>query len=169
MIGRKWDSARTGNRRSIRLSDYDYSNSGFYFITLAVQNRSKLFWDGKIMNDAGVMVKSIIMEMPKYYSGIGLDEFVVMPDHIHLILKINFNSKYKLSEIIQRFKIMTTNKYISGVRNENWKPFDGRLWQRDYYERIVRGPIELDRIRKYINNNPIRLLMNVGADSYIRP
>jgi len=177
MKGRKWDSARTGNRKSIRLPDYDYSKSGYYFVTLALQNRSKLFWDGNILNDAGAMVESVILEIPKYYSGIGLDEFVVMPDHAHVIFKIDVGAdshirpknKLKLSEIIQRFKIMTTNKYISGVRNENWKPFDGRLWQRDYYERIVRDPMELDRIKIYVKNNPNRLLMNVGADSYIRP
>ena len=61
-----------------------------------------------------------------------------------------------LSEIIQWFKIMTTNEYIRGVKQSGWPPFRKRVWQRDYYEHIVRDDGALDRIRQYIADNPAR-------------
>ena len=55
---------------------------------------------------------------------------------------------------MQWFKTMTTNGYIRGVKTLGWTPFPGQLWQRDYYERVIRNPAELDAIRLYIANNP---------------
>ena len=59
-----------------------------------------------------------------------------------------------LPEIVQWFKTMTTNEYIRGVKTMGWPPFPGKLWQRNYYEHIIRNEAELDRIRTYIANNP---------------
>ncbi len=59
-----------------------------------------------------------------------------------------------LGRIVQWFKTMTTNVYVRGVHERGWQPFDGRLWQRNYYEHIIRDGDELDRIRDYIVNNP---------------
>jgi REP element-mobilizing transposase RayT len=56
--------------------------------------------------------------------------------------------------MIRWFKTMTTNEYIRNVKQNRWKPFDGRLWQRNYYEQIVRDEISLQRVREYIVNNP---------------
>lgn len=64
--------------------------------------------------------------------------------------------------IIQWFKTMTTNEYIRGVRNAGWRPFDRRLWQRNYYEHIVRQDGSIDRIRKYIDDNPARWHANAN-------
>ncbi|MFA7300706.1 MAG: transposase [Candidatus Shapirobacteria bacterium] len=63
-----------------------------------------------------------------------------------------------MGNIIQWFKTMTTNEYIKNVKNNNWPEFQGRLWQRNYYERIIRDKEELNRIRKYIKNNPVKLV-----------
>ena len=60
-----------------------------------------------------------------------------------------------LQEIVQWFKTMTTNEYIRNVKNLKWKPFDGKLWQRNYYEHIIRNEKALYRIRQYIKNNPL--------------
>jgi putative transposase len=59
-----------------------------------------------------------------------------------------------LSQIIQWFKTMTTNEYIRGVKQLGWKPFNGKIWQRDYYEHIIRSEAEADRIARYIESNP---------------
>jgi hypothetical protein len=59
-----------------------------------------------------------------------------------------------LSEVVQWFKTMTTNAYIQGVRDQAWPPFDRRLWQRNFYEHVVRGEGDLERIRRYIADNP---------------
>ncbi|MFZ5878781.1 MAG: transposase [Chloroflexota bacterium] len=61
-----------------------------------------------------------------------------------------------LSQMIQWFKTMTTNEYIRGVKNLGWKPFNGKVWQRDYYEHIIRNPSAADRIARYIEANPAR-------------
>jgi putative transposase len=61
-----------------------------------------------------------------------------------------------LSQTIQWFKTMTTNEYIRGVKQLDWKPFNGRVWQRNYYEHILRNETELDRIARYIESNPAR-------------
>jgi REP element-mobilizing transposase RayT len=72
----------------------------------------------------------------------------------------NYNSRCEhtgspLYKIVQWFKTMTTNDYIRNVKTNNWKPFNKKLWQRNYYEHIIRNEIELNRIRKYILNNPL--------------
>jgi len=59
-----------------------------------------------------------------------------------------------VGRVIQAFKSLTTNAYIHGVKNHNWPPFVGKLWQRNYYERIIRNEAELNNIRQYIHDNP---------------
>jgi putative transposase len=61
-----------------------------------------------------------------------------------------------LPDIVHWFKTMTTNEYIHGVKNLGWPPFPGKLWQRNYYEHIIRQEADLDRIRRYIIENPIK-------------
>ena len=61
-----------------------------------------------------------------------------------------------LGKIMQWFKTMTTNAYIRGVKQDGWEPFPGKLWQRNYYERIVRNERGLNAVRQYIQNNPVR-------------
>ncbi|MBI5415010.1 transposase [Candidatus Peregrinibacteria bacterium] len=67
-----------------------------------------------------------------------------------------------LPDIVHRFKTMTTKKYSDGVKNNNWSPFPGKLWQRNYYEHIIRDEDSLNRIREYIQNNP----SNWGKDEF---
>jgi len=61
-----------------------------------------------------------------------------------------------LSDVVERFKSLTTKRYGEGVRAEGWTPYDGHLWQRGYYDRVVRNERELDRFRRYIDANPAR-------------
>lgn len=174
-----------GERKSIRLKGWDYSRNGYYFVTVDVQDKLKLFWDmAKIvgvdrcvdpkLNEIGKMIDYWWNEIPNHFDGVELDEYVVMPDHAHGIVKINDNGRtrgqtpttagrhrsarttcvHALGDIIQWFKTMTTNVYIRGVKNDNWPKFHRRLWQRNYYERIIRNEIELNRVRDYIRNNP---------------
>ncbi|MCK9523321.1 MAG: hypothetical protein M0R76_09820 [Proteobacteria bacterium] len=81
------------HRRSIRLRDYDYAQSGAYFITICTQDRECLFGEvvnGQMrMNDAGRMIQAIWDEIPAHYPGVDIDEFVVMPDHVHGIIIIS--------------------------------------------------------------------------------
>lgn len=155
------------HRRSIRLKGYDYSQAGAYFITCCVQKRICLF--GEIehhvlsLNHAGRMIEKIWLELPDYYQNVETDAFVVMPNHFHGIVVLKNvgagpracpESQMTLPDIVHRFKSLTTTQYRKGVKSQNWEPFMGKLWQRNYYEHIVRNSDDLNRIREYIQNNP---------------
>jgi len=166
------------HRRSIRLKGYDYSQRGYYFVTVCTKRRWCLFGeiekDRTILNDAGKMIGRWWNELKNKYANIEIDEYVVMPNHCHGIINIvgsvgadqrvcpNNMGEHAGSplqgrpiyEMIQWFKTMTTNEYIRNVKQNRWEPFDGKLWQRNYYEQIVRDEISLRRVREYIINNP---------------
>ena len=144
-------------------------------MTICAQNRKCLFGEivnGKmVLNDAGRMVESVWNEIPKYYPGIDIDVCQIMPNHIHGIVVIvgagpcacpdtgqpqGVAPTMSLSDVVHRFKTMTTKRYIDGVKQNGWPTFPGKLWQRGFYERIIRNENELNRIREYIVNNPIR-------------
>jgi putative transposase len=173
------------NRRSIRLKEYNYSQPGYYFVTVCVEDRRNLFSDiedGKItLNDAGFMVQAAWDEIPEYYNGIDIDVFQIMPNHFHGIIIVGagpracpndeqFNQRgdeqsgqprgvaptLSLGDIVGRFKSLTTTKYIHGIKNNNWPPFKKCFWQRNYYEHVIRDDNDLNRIREYIVNNPAK-------------
>jgi REP element-mobilizing transposase RayT len=173
------------HRRSIRLKNYDYSTVGAYFVTICVKNRDPLFgnvFDNKIiLNDAGQMIVTEWEVLPTRFPTIELDEFVVMPNHFHAILVINpagaglvpalavpaLNQTTKrattrvaptLGDMLGAFKSITTHRYIQGVKQHGWLPFDRRLWQRNYWEHIIRDETSLHKIRQYIQHNPARWL-----------
>lgn len=162
-------------RKSMRLQGYDYSAAGAYFVTICTYNREYLFGEnvnGKIiLNDAGKMISDIWYRIPDYYPGNDVDTFVVMPNHIHGIIFVGAGPRacpekgrpqgvaptgLSLSAIIHRFKTMTTKRYTDGVRRFAWIPFNKKLWQRNYYNHIIRDDKELACIREYIVNNPIK-------------
>jgi putative transposase len=169
------------NRRSIRLKEYDYSQSGAYFVTICAHDRECLFGeivDGKmILNDVGRMVQAIWDDIPSHYAGIDTDAFIIMPNHIHTIIFIvgaapcgrpdsdngqargpapTENTPLSLADVVHRFKTMTTKRYADGVKQIGWPAFAGRLWQRNYYERVIRNEDELNEIRQYIVDNPAK-------------
>jgi REP element-mobilizing transposase RayT len=170
------------NRQSIRLRGYDYSQSGAYFVTICTQNKKCFFGnmlnDEMVLNDAGQMINMIWNELPINYPGINIDKFQIMPNHVHGIIIIDKGqprdstkgqprgdkgqprgvaptaSGLSLPDVVHRFKSLTTARYIRGVKQKQWPSFPGKLWQRNYYEHIVRDENELNDIRKYIMENP---------------
>ena len=149
----------TYNRKNIRLKNYDYGQNGLYFVTICIQNRDHLLGEisdnGHCIYDSGVMVQSVWNNLSQYYSGVKSHDFVVMPNHIHGIIELE-NSDLDLSEIIRRFKTFTTHQYIKGVHDKNWQLFYKRLWQRNYYEHIIRDDESLKQLQQYILNNPLQ-------------
>jgi putative transposase len=154
------------HRRSIRLKGYDYSRKGAYFVTMCIQNREcllgKIVNNKMVLNDGGTMIESVWEEIPKAYPGTGIDIFQIMPNHVHAIILVGIRGQPRgvaptlsLPDIVHRFKIMTTKKYMDGVSTANWLPFLKKLWQRNYYEHIIRDEGEYDRIYEYIINNPL--------------
>ena len=172
------------NRRSIRLKGYDYSQAGMYFITICVQNRVCLFremTDILALNDAGEMVEKWYWELENKFLDIKCHEMIIMPNHFHCIVEnigtasatsvgadlcvcpdesilgesiLGEHTGSPLHRVVQWFKTMTTNEYIRGVKTLGWQPFNGKLWQRNYYEHIIRNDESYQRISEYIINNP---------------
>jgi putative transposase len=141
-------------RRSTRLKDYDYSQNGAYFITICVEKRKHLFGkvvdDAMQLNDAGKMVDYWWGELPKHFTGIDTDLYIVMPNHFHGILLLFDNTPdVSVIRIVQWFKTMTTNAYIQGVKNSSWRRFDGHLWQRSFHDHIIRNEQSLQKLREY--------------------
>lgn len=132
--------------------------------------------DGKMrLNEVGQMVNSVWNELPLRYPGIETDEFAIMPNHIHGIIILNVGAgpcacskkgqprgvaptlkKMSLPSAVHRFKSMVTTHYRKGIIQKNWRYFDKRVWQRNYYEHIIRNDESLNKIREYIITNPQR-------------
>lgn len=160
------------HRRSIRLKGYDYSQAGAYFVTIDVQNGECLFGEivngEMILNEAGKMIDEQWNALRERFPNADLDVYQIMPDHFHGIIVIlgmpvmalpdveeaALRKLPTLGDMIGAFKSITTHEYILGVGNKNWPRFSKRLWQRNYYEHIIRDEKDLDRIRNYIQANP---------------
>ena len=173
---------RSHQRFSLRLEEYDYSFVGAYFVTICTWGRKCLF--GEIadsimgLNETGQIVQSNWEDLPNRFPSIEIDEFVVMPNHIHGIIVISgahgsihkmsvraiheslvekstaYDNKTKrrnmlLPKVIGYFK-MNTAKKINQLRNTPGIP----VWQRNYYDHIIRNERSLTAIQQYIQNNP---------------
>ncbi len=163
-------------RKQIRLKGFDYSKSGYYFVTICTQNREE--WFGKVksgithLNKFGEFAKNFWNEIPGHFEDVEIDEFSIMPNHAHGILIIERNmvgdaymrphqrnafmhslqdkTKMLLSKIIQQYKASVTRK-INNFQND--LHFE---WQRSFYDHVIRKESELFRIREYIQNNPLK-------------
>jgi REP element-mobilizing transposase RayT len=150
-------------RRHQRLQGYDYSSAGCYFVTLCVQDRLPLL--GRIaggemlLSPAGAMVQLSLQEMPRRYSDVNLDALVVMPDHLHVIVTLGGGGR-SLSTVMHRVKSQTTAIYGRKVWLSGWPPFHVRLWQRGFYDRVIRDERQLNAIREYMMQNPLRWSLN---------
>lgn len=157
------------HRRSIRLKDYDYSQAGAYFITVCTYNRGCLFGDvvnGEMqLNDCGRVVEREWVNTANIRKNIELGVYVVMPNHFHGIMILRRGiARYaptsgrfgkmapgSLSAIVRSFKSAATRR-INGLRGTPGTP----VWQRNYYEHILRNGAELNEIREYVANNPLK-------------
>ena len=164
------------HRKSIRLKGYDYSSAGLYFITICCQNRKCLFGnieDGiMILNDAGMMIEKWYWELENKFTDKKCREMVIMPNHFHCIIENLPKSGNHvgaplrgcpipvrgcpIGDVMDWFKTMTTNEYIRMVKQNILPRFDKRVWQRNYWEHIVRNENENLKISEYIKTNPFK-------------
>jgi len=158
------DASKLPNRQSIRLRGRDYSQDGIYFVTLCTYDRRHLF--GEIveemmhLNASGEIVRDSWRWLEQQHGHVELGEFVVMPNHFHGNLKLHPDfrrgsaaspPRKPLGRLIAAFKTFSTNR-INKILDV---PFD-RVWQRNYFEHIVRNEKEFALIEKYIHENPKR-------------
>jgi len=152
-------------RRSLRLPGYDYSNEGTYFVTICTHNRRCVLGeiiDGSFRANAeDNIVKECWYELPYHYAGLALDAFGVMPNHVHGVLAflddvgaglkpaLAGKPRRNLAEVVRAFKTFSSRR-VNGLRGTRGVA----VWQRGYYEHIVRGEKGLSEIRRYIADNP---------------
>jgi REP element-mobilizing transposase RayT len=177
------DANGNRNRLSVRLKKFDYASPGAYFITIVTQGRAALF--GRIVNGemqlnaAGKMVEATWLSLPGRFLGMEIGNSTIMPNHFHGIVVLHANvgaalvaahetspledragtspapTAPALGAIVGAFKSLVTRAYMRGVRNDGWPAFHGRLWQRNYYEHILRDEADWDRAHRYIGANPM--------------
>ncbi|MBI5635157.1 MAG: transposase [Nitrospirae bacterium] len=163
------------HRRSIRLKEYDYSQSGAYFVTVCAWQKENIFGEIKnakmLLNEYGRLVQEHWEAIPEHFDNVETDEFVIMPNHIHGIVSLSnvgaqfiapfrkattenqgvINHAPTVGEIFRAFKARCAHA-INQIRNTTGVP----LWQRNFYEHIIRSEDELNRTRQYIRENPAR-------------
>jgi len=153
---------------SARLDYWDYTNDGFYFITICTDKKKVYFGniEGQMrLSHLGKIVKKLWVEIPAHYKNIKLDEFVIMPNHLHGIIILekktgdnNYDTKYKRKfGALQKNSIpLVINQFKRAVKiycTENKINFS---WQPRYFDRIIRNDDELNKIRQYILDNPLQ-------------
>jgi putative transposase len=151
------------HRHSIRLKGFNYSDTGYYFVTICTHDRECLFGEIKngemIFNDYGKIIENVWYSLPKHHN-VKLDEFQIMPNHIHFILIIPLGRG--IARNAPTFKNVTTGSLpciVRSFKSEITKQihqlgYNRRVWQRNYYEHIIRNEREYWEIKKYIKNNP---------------
>ncbi len=166
--------------KSARLAGYDYRNEGLYFVTICTKNKFHYFGEiengNLLLNEIGLIAHTYWADIPQHFNHVSLDEFVIMPDHMHGIICIEEKRKIdrpsaetlhatslpqldnnqhfcnispkpnSLSTIIRSFK--------SSVSKDARKINPNFEWQSRFYDHIIRDVLSLDRIRNYILNNP---------------
>ena len=174
-------NAEKHHRCSIRLREYDYAQAGAYFITIVSHARAMLF--GEIaggetrLNEFGKIVERAWADLPEHYLNVQCDAFVVMPNHIHGIIVLGepivgaglkpAPTRHALPEVVRALKTFSARR-INEMRHLPGAP----VWQRNYYEHVVRNDGELLRVREYIFNNPLEWTNdreNPSRSEYLKP
>lgn len=150
-------------RKNIRLNDYNYSSNGAYFITICTKNKENLLWKNVGANcvrpleqlplsKIGIVVENEIHKLNTVYENIKVDKYQIMPNHIHLIIFIYEDSNGRtqfaptISRIIKQFKGSIT------------KQIGFSIWQKSFYDRVIRNEKEYQSVWNYIHNNPLKYL-----------
>ena len=177
------------HRNSFRLQGYDYTQPGAYFITSVINHRECILGfieNGETrLSHLGLVVRQAWLDLPQHYPNAVLDEFCVMPNHIHGIILLtdeNYGSKpavpsitkpnpleahshaqrHGIPEIVRGFKTYSARR-INQIRRTASVP----VWQRNYYEHVIRNELDLDRIRQYIFDNPMK--WELDRENPVRP
>ena len=151
-------------RNNIRLQGYDYSATGHYFITICVRDRKNLLGtivgDGVLdvphceLTEIGKRIDLRIQAMNDIYDDIKTEKYIIMPNHVHMIIFVPYNSGSSRTPTPTNEKIPA---YISTLKRYTNKECGFSFWQRSYYDHIIRNDTEYQRICKYIDDNPATL------------
>lgn len=175
--------------KSIRLEGYDYAQDGWYFVTICTKDKECLFGDiineKMVLNDLGKMAEKYWQEIPVHFPFVNLDEFIIMPNHVHGIIAIDHGDDFitegdlstrrdvavqrlyrgdnpQMSKISPKSGSLSTiiRSYKSIVTRESKKIMNNFAWQSRFYDHIIRNEKSLNKIRQYIIDNPVKWEMD---------
>ena len=145
-------------RKSTRLKNYNYSSPGAYFVTICTKDRNNILSDIIVgeglcalptnkLTKIGKFVEQSIKYADENYSGVKIDKYVIMPNHIHLIVILDDSGGHgnpPLQDVIYRLKSFTTHEYGKN------------LWQRSFHDHVIRGDKDYIKIWKYVDTNVLK-------------
>ncbi len=141
------------HRRSIRLPTYDYTSNGAYFVTICLEEPQPLLKSPELRT----ILEETWNTLPQRFPSIILDEFIIMPDHIHFIVWLHPNkeSHPTLGGVVGAYKSLTGRAALKYLRTKGLI-CSNQFWQRGYYEHVIQNESDLQEKRTYIRNNPIK-------------
>lgn len=145
-------------RKRTRLSGYDYSSQNYYFVTICVDNKKPLFGNKEGLNKLGEIAEKLLLDIPRHFEGVGIDKFVIMPDHIHAIIVIGCD--YSDAERSRPFPTLSTivGLYKSGVSKQILEVIPNeKIWQKSFNDRIIRNEEAYKEIWQYIDDNLLKI------------
>ena len=157
-------------RKNIRLKHYDYSESGYYFITICTKDKKNFFWkhvgetcglqfDTPALSNIGEIINDEINKIRSFYNEIEIDKYVIMPNHIHMIIVLHgvsgalIESKNGPAELAPT---PTVSRIIQQFKGSITKQVGFSLWQKSFYDHIIRNQKEYEKIYEYIETNPLK-------------
>ena len=159
-------------RKQMRLNGYDYSTPGCYFVTICTHNGNHIFGNGENLSECGIIVDEEIKNIPTHYVGIKIDNYVVMPNHVHILLTIGCdalpnNEETILTEVLGENKHPKLDKIIglfkAGVSRKIHQIVpDLKIWQKSYYDHIIKNEKYYNETWDYIVANPVRWKIKYG-------
>ena len=155
-------------RKPIRLENYDYSQNGAYFITVCVKDRKPILSNivgatiGRPfeiqLTQCGEIVKNSIENIPKFYPDVMVDNFVIMPNHIHLLLRICVDNSGR------PMTAPTISNVINQAKGYVTKRVGFTIWQKSYYDHVIRNQDDYNETWEYIENNPKKYVLKQTQD-----
>lgn len=147
-------------RKKIRLEEFDYSQTGCYFLTICVKDKKCILCRGEqcspenefLLSNIGKIVNNAINNISNYYPNITVDKYVIMPNHIHMILIVNDTEEKPGRTLFAP----TISRVIKQMKEYVTKKVGLSIWQKSFYDHVVRNEIEYLEILKYIETNPIK-------------
>ena len=146
-------------RKNNRLAEYDYSSAGAYFITLCTKDKLQIFWsnfvgadiirpqDKNHLSKCGLVADKVISDIPLHYPNVTVDKYVIMPNHIHMLLTIHETD----GRIISAPTISTV---IGQMKRQISKLLGQSIWQKSFHDHIIRNQADYDSVWQYIDENP---------------
>ncbi len=144
----------TYRRRTLRLPKHDYTWTGAYYVTICAAQLEPFF----DIPELRIILEESWHALPERFPGVTLDEFIIMPDHVHFILWLDGTKEHAptLGQVVGTYKSITTVTWLNYIKAHNMS-WPGHVWQRNYYERVLRDKPEVVQKRQYIRDNPKRL------------